>query len=276
MPTVRASIRKLDIVKPFILLHAVLLFLILASYTMAAPPAGYKLAWADEFDGASLDTNKWDYRRLGERRDALNVTNAVSVSNGCLTITTYTEAGKHYAGMICTQDKFEPVRGYWEARIRFDDEPGMGSAFWLQSSTIGQPVDDPVKAGVEMDICEHRAVNEKGTNIANMVRQSLHWNGYHQFHKSSGQSTPVPKLDSGFHIYGLEWTSSEYRFYVDDKLTRTASDPIPISAAKEFAILSSEVENGGRAGHIPRGGFGSLGTSKAKMVVDYVRYYSRE
>src|ERR1039457_4921286 len=109
-----SSIRKPDTFKRFIRLHTVLLSLTLASIAAAAPPTGYKLAWADEFDGASLDTNKWDYRLLGKRHDAMNVTNAVSVSNGCLTITSYTEAGRHYTSMVSTWGKFGPVQGYWE------------------------------------------------------------------------------------------------------------------------------------------------------------------
>ena len=42
-----------------------LLLLALAAGAMpltAAPSAGYKLAWSDEFNGAALDTNVWHYR----------------------------------------------------------------------------------------------------------------------------------------------------------------------------------------------------------------------
>jgi beta-glucanase (GH16 family) len=28
----------------------------------AAPPEGFQLAWADEFNGGALDTSKWNYR----------------------------------------------------------------------------------------------------------------------------------------------------------------------------------------------------------------------
>jgi beta-glucanase (GH16 family) len=268
------SIQKLDTFKLFSRLRIVLLFLMLASIANAAPPAGYKLAWADEFNGTSLDTNKWDYRLPGKRNDALNVTNAVSVGNGCLTITTYAEGGKHYTGMISTQGKFEPVCGYWEARICFNDSPGSWSAFWLQSPTMGRPVDDPAKAGVEMDICEHRSVDNNGKDIASKVQHTLHWNGYGKFHKSSGLLTPDLKLASGFHVYGFEWTPSACRFYVDGQQTWTINEPI--SNAREFAILSSEVKDGGWAGNIPGGDYGDLAGSKTKMMVDYVRYYSRQ
>jgi hypothetical protein len=29
------------------------------------PGPGYRLAWADEFDGAALDTTKWDHQKPG-------------------------------------------------------------------------------------------------------------------------------------------------------------------------------------------------------------------
>ena len=269
-----SSARKLNRCHLCIQLPTVLFVVMLTAIAAAMPPAEYKLVWADEFDGTSLDTNKWDYRQLGKRHDALNVTNAVSVGNGCLTIATYTEARQHYTGMISTRGKFEPIRGYWEARIRYDDAPGMWSAFWLQSSTIGQPVGDPAKAGIEIDICEHRVTDNKGQSLAGQVRQTLHWDGYGKSHKSNGHLTPDLKLAAGFHVYGFEWTSSAYRFYVDGQLTWTVSEPI--SSTNEFAILSSEIKDGGWAGHIPGGDFGGPAGSKTKMVVDYVRYYSRE
>jgi len=107
--------------------------------TAETPPIGYQLAWSDEFDGGTLDMNKWSYRGLGRRHDALNVTDAVSVGGGQLTITTYTSGGKHCTGMIGTEGKFERRFGYWEARLQFEGAPGMWSAFWIQTPTFGRP-----------------------------------------------------------------------------------------------------------------------------------------
>ena len=85
--------------------------------------------------------------------------------------------------------------------------------------------------------------------------------------------TPDLGLGSGFHTYGFEWTDSAYRFYVDDQLTWTTTNAI--SNTNEFVILSSEIKDGGWAGKIPANGYGDLDSSKTKMIVDYVRYYSR-
>ena len=238
----------------------------------AKPPTGYQLVWSDEFSGNTLDTNKWENWLVGKRRDALNTTNAITVGHGHLTITSYSEDGKYYTGMISTRNLFQPVLGYWEARIKYQDAPGMWSAFWLQTPTMGQPLDDPGKAGVEIDICEHRAVSTEGETIAGKVQHTLHWNGYGKGHKSIGHMTPELKLGSGYHVYGFQWTTNEYRFYIDGKLTWINDKAV--SHAPEFAILSSEIENTAWAGHIPAGGYGDAAHSDTKMIVDYVRYYA--
>ena len=79
--------------------------LILVLPVNAGPPAGYSLVWADEFDGATLIATNWGYRYLGVRNDAVNVTNAVAVTNGALVITTYSQNGTNYTGMIGTSGK---------------------------------------------------------------------------------------------------------------------------------------------------------------------------
>jgi len=79
-------------------------------------------------------------------------------------------------------------------------------------------------------------------------------------------------LGQSFHIYGVEWTETEYRFFVDGRLTWTAS---PVSRRPQYIILSSEVHDRSWAGTAPAEGYGSLGTSRTKMVVDYVRFYER-
>ena len=211
---------------------------------------------------------------MGKRHDAINTGDAISLTNGCLVITSYTEGGTNFTGMVSTQGKFAPVRGYWEARIQFEDVPGMWSAFWLQSPTMGRPPDDPVKAGLEIDIVEHRAMAKNGGRLAAKAQETLHWNGYGKFHKSQAHMTDELGLDRGFHVYGFEWTDSAYRFYVDGKVMWTVDQPI--SKAPEFVILSSEIEDHAWAGNISEGGFGNRRASRARMLVDYVRYYSRE
>ena len=48
-----------------------------AASAKALPVENYQLVWSDEFDGDTLDLDKWGYRSLGPRRDAVNVKETV-------------------------------------------------------------------------------------------------------------------------------------------------------------------------------------------------------
>lgn len=238
----------------------------------AEPPAGYKLAWADEFDGSELDTTKWG-DAYGSWMKTANGRDAITVAGGILTIPAYTEDGKHFNGIISTQGKFERSFGYYEARIKFQDSPGISSAFWLNAPNMGKPVGDPATAGMEIDIAEHRSVDGAGNSLANKIQNNLQWDGYGKDHKSKGQLTEDLGLAKGFHLYGVEWTEDGYRFFVDGKPTWTS--PSPVSKRPEHILLHCLV-SAGWAGKIPAGGYGSRETSKTKMQVDYVRYYESD
>ena len=243
------------------------------------PTSGWTLVWNDEFDGTTLDTAKWGYWLTGTRRDAVNTPSAVAVGGGNMTLSTYTSGGTHYTGMISTSATYLPAYGYIEARIDYNDTAGMWSAFWLQSPTMGNPIGDPEGAGTEMDVCEHRSVDSGAADISNKIVGNIHWDGYGASHKSVGYDSGSIGLASGFHVYGLEWTPTVQRFYIDGVLKWTVTDATssPVSQRSQFLILSSEVDDTSTtwAGTIPAAGYGTLQTTATKMIVDYVRVYAR-
>ena len=49
----------------------------------------------------------------------------MSVANGNLTITTYTQNGTHYTGWLDGTNGLRGTYGYLEARINFNDAAGM-------------------------------------------------------------------------------------------------------------------------------------------------------
>ena len=240
----------------------------------AAPPTGYSLTWSDEFSGSSLDLTRWGYRLSGARYDAINTSSAVSVENGNLVIRTYTDAGTNYTGMIGTQNLFAQTYGYFEARIDFNGSPGMWSAFWIQSPTVGNPIGNVAVAGAEIDIAEHRVSNTSNTdaNMGNKITQALHWDGYSTSHQTVNNISGNLGLATGFHLYSVLWTPDGYTFYVDG--TQSWASTSGISQRSEYLILSSEVRNNNWAGVIPGGGYGSLATTTTNMTVDYVRVYA--
>lgn len=245
----------------------------MAASTQAAPPAGYYLVWADEFNTNAIDTTQWT-RVTGARRDAVNATNTVTLNGSNLVITTYTSNTTHYTAYVNTSGKFLVRFGYLESRIDYNDSPGEWSAFWMQSPTMGKYIGEPELSGLEIDICEHRFVDSGGANLDGKVQHTFHWDGYGTNHKSSGKLTADLGLGNGFHTYGFQWTPTNYNFFINGANTWVPSASVPISAHSTYILLSSEVEDASWAGNIPVAGYGTISNSTTRMVVDYVRYYA--
>ena len=62
--------------------------------------------------------------------------------------------------------------------------------------------------GSEVDIMEAFGWTDK-------INQAIHWDGYGDAHKSTGQKTEVPGIRDGFHTYTMEWYPDKYIFYID-------------------------------------------------------------
>jgi len=239
----------------------VLLCLSSAPFTvLAQKPPEYKLVWADEFDGRSLDLAKWGYRGLGPRRDAINSAECVTLDGeGHLVLTTRRSLDGILTGMIGTQGKFEPQYGYFECRIRLQKQPGHWSAFWLQSPAYGKIINDVANTGTEIDVFEYL------TSFGDALQHTLHWDGYGSAHQSTKAAPVVPGLRESWHTIGFLWTPDAYVFYVDGRETWRTMEGI--SHRPEYLILSLEV--GTWAGDI---GQAVLPDS---LLVDYIRVFQR-
>ena len=231
-----------------------------AEVTPGIPVKDYELVWSDQFNGTALDMTKWDYRGLGPRRDAVNVKDTVALDGqGHLVLTTKQSADVYHTAMIGTQGKYETCFGYFECRVRLQEQIGHWSAFWLQSPTLGQTIGDPGRSGTEIDIFEYLR------KYPDTIHHNLHWDGYKEQHKSAGKKVLIPDLSKGWHTIGLLWTEQEYVFYVDGKESWRSSEAV--SKRREYMILSLEV--GKWAGDIADAALPD------SLYVDYVRVYKR-
>lgn len=115
-----------------------LLALLLTTTVSAAPPEGYRLVWEDHFNGDQLDASKWAPEKGLRRGHPLSM-DAITVKDGVLTVTTFSERGKHHTGFLTTKGKFATTFGYFEARIRFRTSPGQWGAFWLHTPSSLRP-----------------------------------------------------------------------------------------------------------------------------------------
>lgn len=137
----------------------------------------------------------------------------VTVNNGYLIITARQESfeGSNYtSARLVTKNKFEQRYGRFEARMRLPYGQGMWPAFWM----LGADIDtNPWPGCGEIDIMENKG------RTPSIVSSAVHGPGY-----SAGQAIfkeydfVNDRVDTGFHIYGIEWGPGYINFYVDDVL----------------------------------------------------------
>src|SRR3546814_489286 len=121
-----------------------------AGRTPAHILASFALVWQDEFEGTSLDLDKWNYRAEGTLR------NHASVSRGTISLdgkgnliirVTKDEKGNYFVGQTGTEGLYQTRYGYFECRARMNKQMGPHVAFWLQSNTMGIETDNTSENG---------------------------------------------------------------------------------------------------------------------------------
>jgi beta-glucanase (GH16 family) len=140
-------------------------------------------------------------------------TENVTTENGFLLITARQEAfnGSQYtSARLQTKGKFQQRYGRFEARMRLPYGQGMWPAFWL----LGDDSDGDIWPQVgEIDIMEN--TGDKPTEIFG----TIHGPGYSGAESiSKVYNLENDRVDTGFHIYGIEWGPNYINFYIDDVL----------------------------------------------------------
>ncbi|MFZ6643702.1 glycoside hydrolase family 16 protein [Undibacterium sp. TC4M20W] len=200
-------------------------------------PSGYTLVFNDEFNGATLNRERWSTRYIYANGtvDYLNETeleryrdnNNHVLHDGMLSLTARKVGpGKYESGMI--RSNWETKYGYFEASVRMPGGKGVFPAFWLNSGK--RKSDGRLYWGPEIDIFEfvvngvednpgpfknmlHSGVQTHGGKIESRLlakgpRFDTQWNNYYA----------NEDLTKGFHTVGLEWTPTDVTVYVDGHL----------------------------------------------------------
>ena len=232
---------------------------------------GYKLAFSDEFNGTSVDEDKWLYR-TDSKASCTELAANVTESDGVLHVAVKKEdaGGKHYTGGgIISKTEF--LYGYYEARFKMPAGKGWHTSFYTEhwngkdtTATHGRE---------EIDICESES-------------QSVPFKGYiYTFHDwgskllPKGSFVPPPTLPPGhakppapktpvdlhdFHIWGMEFTPKVINFYFDGELR--GSIDATLFKHTPMSILMTSL---GFVGHFDD----SKLPSSADF--DYVRYFTK-
>ncbi|MDP4624539.1 MAG: family 16 glycosylhydrolase [Akkermansiaceae bacterium] len=203
--------------------------LLLSTMVSAEPPAGTEwvplVSMTDEFNGDSLDVSKWfDHNPSWIGREPVQFhPYAVAVGDGNLKISVFDtkkseklrlrEGYTNVSGFV--KSKTLVRFGYFEMRAKLMDS-SLVSCFWLSEHTKEEwsEIDCvEIAAGVEEHSRKLRpnthyfhGPHYKGTLEKHLVQPSHHDLGF--------------RAADDFHVYGLEWSATHIRWYVDGKMVR--------------------------------------------------------
>lgn len=187
---------------------------------------GWRLTWADEFDGPagqSPDPARWAFD-IGTgvggwgndqlEYDTARPENASLDGAGHLAITARRESyeGSAYtSARLVTRDLLAQRHGRFEARMRLPRGQGLWPAFWL----LGASFDGTNwPACGEIDVVEYRG--QEPTRVTG----SLHGPGYSGGEAVTGTfELPGPAgFDEDFHVFALEWTPDWIAWELDGQV----------------------------------------------------------
>ncbi|HCL00157.1 MAG TPA: glucan endo-1,3-beta-D-glucosidase [Candidatus Marinimicrobia bacterium] len=243
---------------------------------------GWELVWNDEFDGDTIDLNKWEYEvnaQGGGNNELQYYTDRPQnsrVKDGLLTIQalqeTFTgpEGTREYtSARLRTKNRGDWKYGRFEIKAKLPYGQGLWPAIWMLPTDW---VYGGWAASGEIDIMElvgHDPAAVYGT---------LHYGGTYPDNVHTGASY---KLSFGnfaldFHVFALEWSATEMRWFVDDSLYQVQTEwysqgndyPAPFN--QRFHLLLNVAVGGNWPGNPD-----NTTSFPQRMEVDYVRVYQK-
>ena len=185
---------------------------------------GYKLVWNDEFDGDTLDKNKWgrSFNHMIPQGDLILLDDdprVCRVEDGLLKMDVvhyYDPANSiiEYATTcsVETEKTMNYLYGYLEFRAKVPYKIGTWASLWMKSTgTLG--IRKTLDYFVEIDVFEIFS----STNTAYPHLHKWYLDGSATESKIQNNYTFQNNfnLANEFHIYGMEWTPDEISMYVN-------------------------------------------------------------
>jgi beta-glucanase (GH16 family) len=273
-----------------------------------AAPGGYALKWVDHFDGSTIDRTNWNFFigngwnpgsgtfdgcGNGEwewyRQENASVSNSNLVIKGEYLNTPYAFGGKNwyqFSSKMMTKDLRSWTYGFFEARIKMPNIPGAWPAFWMlgtsSDTTYGGALGGYDSNGTnwsscgEIDIMEHRNTEDVySTNLFWDNRIGVYpWAADSNFYTDSwgyvGDATQ-------YHLYSLEWTPTQIKWYIDRDIHPEPVNVTDITASNKEELQKSMflLLNMAISGQFT----GSIAPNQADfpiyMYVDYVKVYQK-
>jgi beta-glucanase (GH16 family) len=246
------------------------------------PGPNWTLAWADEFEGSTIDATNWNFQVVeagrfnGEWQRYTDSSENAYIDQGCLVIRAQHESDKHAmdqytSARLNTANKRAWTYGKIAARIQLPYGKGTWPAFWMLGANIDENGGDtPWPQSGEIDILEFY-----GSKNDAAVEANIHYAGASGSHANMGAvryELPEGRFADAFHVFELEWNAETLTWFVDGE--RFASISI---AGEEFAefhkafFILLNIAIGGRAAGRPD----DSTDFPVHMYVDWVRVYQK-
>lgn len=257
-----------------------------AGVASAAPPAGYNLVWADEFNGGvgtAPNPANWTYDLGGggwgnNEQEIYTSTNATIVADAAATdglaldIASSKVGSTYYSSRIKTKGLQSWQYAYIECRAKVPPGGASYQGYWPAFWTLGTDIDTVgwPKCG-EMDIMEHLC----GTN-PNTIYQTLHGNltGGSRAWSLGYTVNGAADYGQGYHTYAMLWKQNAVTLYVDGVPSGPTITPASLSKTQvwqfnkpQFLLLNLAI-----GGNWP-GNVTASTVFPAHFLIDYVRVY---
>ncbi|MEM9209432.1 MAG: family 16 glycosylhydrolase, partial [Pseudomonadota bacterium] len=256
---------------------------------------GWRLLWSDEFDGDSLDTEKWSHnvwaaRKVNDEDQAYTSRpRNIRLEDGLLVIEAHKEDyddAKYTSARIHTEGKGDFLYGRFEVRARLPRGMGTWPAIWMLPSDPyrystscadgedwqGSATCDAWPNSGEIDIMEHVGY-QMGHVHGTVHNEAYYWLKWEQ---RKGRIL-LDDLDEQFHDYVLEWTPERIDIYLDDTLYFTYMNEHDGWRSWPYDHPFNLILNVAVGGMWGRAG-GGIDDSifPQRMLVDFVRVYERD
>jgi beta-glucanase (GH16 family) len=245
--------------------------------------ADWQLVWSDEFnqpDGSAPNPANWGYDLGGggwgnNELETYTSTNAWIQSSQLVIHVNQSISGSttnYTSTRMKTQNKVSWLYGRIEASIKIPRGQGIWPAFWMLGTNINN-VSWP-SCG-EIDIMENIGkVSDQGTDHGTI--HGPQGGGDYNGGSGVGSSTTLPggaALADNFHIYAVEWTTNQIKWFLDSSNFFTATPAnLPSGGTWVFTNFQFVILNVAVGGQWP-GYPDSTTVFPQQMIVDYVRAY---
>ena len=243
---------------------------------------GWKLVWNEEFDGTHVATTRWNYEvngRGGGNNELQYYTDREDnafVESGNLHIVALEEeytgpdgTRQYTSARMTTKGKGDWKYGRFDVCAKLPYGQGLWPAIWMMPT---ESVYGGWAASGEIDIMEYLGHEPR------KVYGTLHYGGSFPKNVHSGDSYTLPSgsFSAEFHVFTLEWDTTEFRWYVDGEHYLTLNDwytlnqlyPAPFD--QEFFIILNVAVGGNWPGSPDE-----TTVFPQEMIVDYVRVYRK-